>query len=245
MEENRSQMEETMPVALVTGASAGLGRALATALAHRQWTLILDARTEAPLVRVATELSRYTEVLALTGDVSIARHRTQLLAAIEQVGHLDLLVNNASTLGPSPMPALTRFDLADLSEIYHVNVIAPLGLIQASLPSLAESDGIIVNISSDAAIEHYEGWGGYGSAKAALDHLTGTLAAEHPTLHWYAVDPGDMRTAMHQKAFPGEDISDRPLPETVVPALLNLIDTRPPNGRYRAAEFAASQGLPS
>jgi short-subunit dehydrogenase len=238
-------MEETMPVALVTGASAGLGKALATALARRQWTLILDARTDVTLASVTAELSRDTEVVAVTGDVSIAAHRAQLLAVIEQVGRLDLLVNNASTLGPSPMPALTHLDLAELSEIYHVNVIAPLGLIQASLPTLTESDGIVLNISSDAAIEHYVGWGGYGSAKAALDYITGTLAAENPQLHWYAVDPGDMRTAMHQRAFPGEDISDRPLPETVVPALLNLIDTRPASGRYRAADFALTQGLAS
>jgi short-subunit dehydrogenase len=232
-----------MPVALITGASAGLGRALATSLARRGWTLVIDARNSDRLNRVADELSALTEVIALPGDVSVRQHREQLHAAVLAAGRLDLLVNNASTLGPSPLPGLAELDLAQLSEIYHINVTAPLGLIQLTLPILTESDGIVVNISSDAGVEHYERWGGYGSAKSALDHLTGTLAAEHPALRFYAVDPGDMRTAMHQAAFPGEDISDRPEPEVVVPHLLSLIDARPASGRYRAAEFATAEGL--
>jgi NAD(P)-dependent dehydrogenase (short-subunit alcohol dehydrogenase family) len=234
-----------MPVALVTGASAGLGRALATELARRQWTLVLDARTEPALSLAAAELSRYTEVHAVSGDVSIAAHRAELAVAIDRIGRLDLLVNNASALGPTPLPSLAELPLVELSELLHVNLTAPLGLVQLMLPMLAEYDGTIVNISSDAAIEHYPGWGGYGAAKAALDHLTATLAEENPGLHWYAVDPGDMRTAMHQRAFPGEDISDRPLPESVVGPLLTLLDARPPSGRYRAADFAITQGIAS
>jgi NAD(P)-dependent dehydrogenase (short-subunit alcohol dehydrogenase family) len=234
-----------MPVALITGASAGLGKALATALARRGWTLLMDARTPEPLARIRDELAELTEVHALTGDVANRPHREALAAKVQELGRLDLLVNNASTLGPTPLPRLTELDIAALSEIYHVNVSAPLALIQLTLPNLLASDGLVINISSDAAIEHYEGWGGYGSAKAALDHLTGTLAAEHSQLHWYALDPGDMRTAMHQAAFPGDDISDRPVPEAVVPSVLNLIDIRPPSGRYRAAAFATREGIAS
>ncbi|HEY2041668.1 MAG TPA: SDR family oxidoreductase [Jatrophihabitans sp.] len=226
-----------MPVALVTGASAGLGLALAKELARRQWSLVIDARDAKRLYRVADELSQLTEVNAVAGDVSVHQHRVELAAAVEAIGRLDLLVNNASTLGPTPLPPLSQLPLDELSEIMHVNVTGALGLIQLLLGRLRDSGGSIINISSDAAIEHYEGWGGYGAAKSALDHLTGTLAAENPGTPFYAVDPGDMRTAMHQAAFPGEDISDRPLPETVVPGLLALIETRPPSGRYRAADL--------
>ncbi len=232
-----------MPVALITGASTGLGRATATALADRGWNLVIDARNGGRLYPVADELSRVTRVTAVAGDVSVQRHRDELLLAVAEFGRLDVLINNASTLGPTPLPALADLDLADLSEVFAINVAAPLGLIQLSLPLLRASDGVVVNMSSDAAIEHYEGWGGYGAAKSALDHLTGTLAAENPTLRFYAVDPGDMRTDMHQAAFPGEDISDRPVPESVVPSLLHLIDSRPASGRYRATEFATTQGI--
>jgi NAD(P)-dependent dehydrogenase (short-subunit alcohol dehydrogenase family) len=230
-----------MTAALITGGSAGLGRALAIALAGRGWDLVIDARGAELLAATSAELRAlpgHGAVLPVAGDIAEAAHRDQLAAAVETLGRLDLLVNNASTLGPTPLPGLAELQIADLDRIYQVNVHAPLALFQLLLPALAESGGMLVNISSDAAVAHYEGWGGYGSAKAALDHLTLTLAAEHPALRCYAVDPGDMRTAMHQAAFPGEDISDRPLPESVVPGLLELIDNRPASGRYRAADLA-------
>ncbi|GAA2528469.1 SDR family NAD(P)-dependent oxidoreductase [Pilimelia columellifera] len=226
-----------MPVAVITGASAGLGRALATALAARGWDLILTGRRAGPLATVAAGLGG--AATAVTGDVADPAHRAQIAGAASAAGRLDLLVNNASALGPTPLPRLAALTPADLIKIYDTNVAAPLGLVQAVLPLLLRSDAAIVNVSSDAAVEHYPGWGGYGAAKSALDHLTGTLAAEIPELRWYAVDPGDMRTAMHQAAFPGEDISDRPPPETVVPALLRLVDARPASGRYRASSLLA------
>ena len=217
-----------MPTALVTGASAGLGRALAAALVSRKWTVIGDGRDAAALHRASEEIG----FTAVPGDVADPAHRAALAEAVGP--RLDLLVNNASTLGPSPLPPLARYPLADLEVVFRVNVLAPLALVQLLLPVL---DGVLIDVSSDAAVEAYEGWGGYGSAKAALDQLTAVLGAEHPGLSVYAVDPGDMRTAMHQAAFPGEDISDRPLPETSVPAFLRLLDERPPSGRYRAADL--------
>jgi NAD(P)-dependent dehydrogenase (short-subunit alcohol dehydrogenase family) len=226
-----------MPVALITGASKGLGRALARALAERGWALVLDARGVDALDAVARELPFAS---AVAGDVTDPRHREALAAAVREYGRLDLLINNASYLGPSPMPSLAEYPLGELSRVYEANVIAPLALVQNLLPLLAER-AVIMNITSDASIEPYEGWGGYGSAKAALDHLTAILAAEQPTYSVYAVDPGDMRTDMHQAAFPGEDISDRPRPEAVAPALLRLLDQRPPSGRYRAREFAGDE----
>jgi NAD(P)-dependent dehydrogenase (short-subunit alcohol dehydrogenase family) len=235
-------MTTNRPVALVTGASAGLGLALIRGLADRGWTLIIDARGGAPLTAAAESVADRTSVVAIDGDVADPDHRARLKAAVDDLGRLDLLVNNASYLGPSPQPALAEYPLDELRRVYEVDVIAPIALTQLLLPVLTESGGIVVNISSDAAVEPYEGWGGYGSAKAALDHATAILAAEHPELSVYAVDPGDMRTAMHQAAFPGEDISDRPEPETVVPAFLRLLDTRPPSGRYRAADL--SSGTP-
>ena len=234
-----------MPVAVITGASAGLGRALSLALARRGWSLVIDARGADRLRAVAEELSELTEVAAIPGDVVLPDHRGQLARAVADHGRLDLLVNNASTLGPTPLHVLVDLEPADLSEILRIDAIAPLALIQLLLPAVTASDGLIVNISSDAAVSAYQGWGGYGAAKAALDHLTGTLAAENPATRFYAVDPGDMRTAMHQAAFPGEDISDRPEPESVVPSLLRLIDLRPPSGRYRAAEFVQPRGIAS
>jgi NAD(P)-dependent dehydrogenase (short-subunit alcohol dehydrogenase family) len=225
-----------MPVALITGASAGLGLATARALAVRHWTLIIDARGEAALHRAAAELPG---AVAIAGDVADPAHRQELADAVDKAGGLDLLVNNASYLGPSPMPSLADYPLDVLERVYRVDVFAPLALTQLLLPRLAASGGTVVNVSSDAAVEAYEGWGGYGSAKAALDHLTAILAAEHPDLHVYAFDPGDMRTDMHQQAFPGEDISDRPEPETVVPKLLHLVDSRLASGRYRASEVPA------
>jgi NAD(P)-dependent dehydrogenase (short-subunit alcohol dehydrogenase family) len=223
-----------MSVALITGASKGLGRALARVLADRGWTLVLDARGAAALEAVAHELP---DAIAVPGDVTNPRHRKELTAAVRERGRLSLLVNNASYLGPSPMPGLGEYPLDEFAWVFEVDVIAPLALIQQVLPLFAEHAAVL-NISSDAAVEPYAGWGGYGSAKAALDHLSAIMAAEHPELSVYAVDPGDMRTDMHQAAFPGEDISDRPEPETVVPALLRLLDERPPSGRYQARALA-------
>jgi NAD(P)-dependent dehydrogenase (short-subunit alcohol dehydrogenase family) len=226
-----------MPTAIVTGASRGLGLALARALAERRWRLVIDAREAGTLDEVATELARSTDVAALAGDVSDPEHRASLIAAAGD--RIDLLVNNASVLGPSPQPALADYPLDTLEHVYRVNVLAPLALVQLALPKLA-AEARIVNVSSDAAVEPYEGWGGYGSAKAALDHLTAILAVEHHDLRVYAVDPGDMNTRMHQEAFPGEDISDRPPPETSVPGLLALIEGELPSGRYQARALAGA-----
>ena len=226
------------PVALITGASAGLGLALAHGLADRGWTLVIDARGAGPLKDAADALANRTDVVPLAGDVVDPEHRLDLVDVVNQLGRLDLLVNNASYLGPSPLQAIAAADLDELRRVYEVDVLAPIALTQALLPPLTTASGVLINVSSDAAVEAYETWGGYGSAKAALDHATRVLAAEHPALAVYAVDPGDLRTAMHQAAFPGEDISDRPEPATVVPAFLKLLDSRPASGRYRAAEFA-------
>jgi NAD(P)-dependent dehydrogenase (short-subunit alcohol dehydrogenase family) len=226
-----------MRVALITGASKGLGRALAGALADRGWALVVDARGEGELKAAAQELSRRTEVRAVPGDVADDDHRRALAAAAAEFGQLDLLVNNASVLGPSPLPRLADYPLDALAEVYRVNVLSPLALIQRVLPALKASGGRILNITSDAAVEGYEGWGGYGSSKAALEQLTNVLSAEHPELRIYRVDPGDMRTQMHQDAFPDEDISDRPLPDVAVPGLLQLIEGDLPSGRYQAQKL--------
>ena len=225
-----------MPTALITGASAGLGRALAQALARQHWTLVVDARGADRLRDVAHGLATETDVVAIAGSVTDPSHRAALLAAVERIGRLDLLVHNASELGASPQPPLNDLDAETFVRVLQTNVVAPVQLTRALLPRLAAEGGVVVTISSDAAVEHHEGWGAYGASKAALDHVTATFAAEHPELRWYAVDPGDMRTDMHQAAFPDEDISDRPLPETVVPALVGLLRSRPPSGRYRAAD---------
>jgi NAD(P)-dependent dehydrogenase (short-subunit alcohol dehydrogenase family) len=224
-----------MPVALITGASRGLGLALARALAGRGWTLVIDARGEEELELARTELARLTDVVALAGDVADPWHRGALVEAAGP--RLDLLVNNASLLGPSPQPPLAEYPLDVLEEVYRVNLLAPLAFVQLALPLLAPG-GRILNITSDAAVEAYEGWGGYGSSKAALEQLTAVLAAEHPMLRVYAVDPGDMSTRMQQEAFPGEDVSDRPPPEESVPGLLALIEGDLPSGRYAARELA-------
>ncbi len=223
--------ESTQPVAVVTGGSRGLGRALVETLTERGWQVITDARRAADLAGLPTA------VRAVAGDVTDAAHRQALADAVAECGRLDLLVNNASDLGPSPLPPLARYPLAALREVYETDVFAPLALAQLLLPRLRTAGGLVVNVSSDAAVEPYEGWGGYGPAKAALDHLSAILAAEEPDVRVYAVDPGDMRTDMHQAAFPGEDISDRPEPAAVVPAFLRLVDERPPSGRIRAAEL--------
>ncbi len=226
-----------MPTALITGASKGLGRAVTHALAERGWTLIVDARGGDEL-RSATQ--GLADVTVIPGDVTDPRHRTELAEAAAGRGRVDALINNASTLGVSPLPQLADYPLDALRTVYETNVIAPLALIQLLAEPLTEAGGTIVNVSSDAAVEAYPGWGGYGSAKAGLDQLTAVLAAEEPRLRCYAFDPGDMRTEMHQLAFPGEDISDRAEPHTVVPALLRLLDERPPSGRYRAADLLAA-----
>jgi NAD(P)-dependent dehydrogenase (short-subunit alcohol dehydrogenase family) len=223
-----------MPTAIITGASRGLGLELARALVQDGWRLVIDARGGVELERAQAELG---DVVAIAGDVTDPAHRAALVQAAGE--SIELLVNNASTLGPSPQPQLARYPLAELERVYRVNVLAPLALVQLALPRLA-TGARIVNVTSDAAVEPYAGWGGYGSAKAALDQLSAVLAAEHPGLRVYAVDPGDMRTQMHQEAFPGEDISDRPPPSESVPGLLALIDGSLPSGRYRARELVAA-----
>jgi NAD(P)-dependent dehydrogenase (short-subunit alcohol dehydrogenase family) len=229
-----------MDIALITGASRGLGLALAQALADRGHGLAIDARGSEALEEARAELAQKTAVTAIAGDVADPRHREELVAAAARMGRLRVLVNNASVLGPSPQPALADYPLEVLESVYRINVLAPLGLIQLALPALAP-DGVIVNITSDAAVEDYPGWGGYGSAKAALDQLTNVLAAERPELRVYRADPGDMRTQMHQEAFPGEDISDRPRPEASVPGLLRLIAADLPSGRYRVRDLHRSE----
>jgi NAD(P)-dependent dehydrogenase (short-subunit alcohol dehydrogenase family) len=227
------------PVAIVTGASRGFGRAVTAALLDRGWTVVADARRGHELKATVAERNS-DRLIALPGDVTDASHRDALLDAALGAGALGLLVNNASRLGPSPQPALRDYPIDELRDVYETNVFAPLALIRAALPALAEHAGVIVNLSSDAAVEPYAGWGGYGSSKAALDQLSAVLAAEVAAVRVYAFDPGDMRTEMHQAAFPGEDISDRAEPESVVPALLHLLETRPAPGRYRAADLALS-----
>jgi NAD(P)-dependent dehydrogenase (short-subunit alcohol dehydrogenase family) len=231
---------------VITGASRGLGLALARTLAARGWALVLDARGAPALEAAARELATRTDVVALPGDVADPAHRAALAAAVDRRGRLDLLVNNASVLGPSPQPAVADYPLAELRRVYEVNLLAPVGLIQLLLPALRRAGGRIVNVSSDAAVEPYPGWGGYGSTKAALDQLSAVLAAEQPDLRVYRFDPGDMRTDLHQQAFPGEDISDRPEPAAVVPALLRLVNGDLPSGRYRAAELTGPPaGVPA
>lgn len=234
-----TRFENTLPVAIVTGASRGFGRAVTAALLDRGWVVVGDARRAADLETTARELNS-SQLVALPGDVTDASHRDALVAAAINAGPLRLLVNNASRLGPSPQPALSDYPASELWAVYHTNLFAPLALIQAALPALIDNAGVIVNLTSDAAVEPYPGWGGYGSSKAALDQLSAILAAEVSAVPVYAFDPGDMRTEMHQAAFPGEDISDCADPESVVPALLRLLDTRPAAGRYRAADLTLS-----
>jgi NAD(P)-dependent dehydrogenase (short-subunit alcohol dehydrogenase family) len=226
--------------ALITGASRGLGLALARQLAQQQWTLILDARGTEALEEARIELARHTTVIALVGDINDKAHRRALMKAAKDVNGLDAVVNNASMLGPSPQPELLAYPLDILEQVYRTNVLAPLALLQ-EVHSLLKPAAHILNITSDAGVEAYPGWGGYGSSKAALEQLSAILAAENPTLHVYWVDPGDMRTQMHQEAFPGEDISDRPLPEESVPGLLALLTGERPSGRYSARALTATR----
>ena len=228
-----------MPRVLITGGSAGLGRALAAGLADEGWDVVITGRQRERLDDVAAELG--PRVTAVAGDVTDPGHRDRLAEVVAD--GLDLLVNNASTLGwsglgTSPLVPVQELTSTVLRHVWETNVVAPVALIRTLRP-LLRAGGAVIDITSDAAAEHYETWGAYAASKAALEHLTLTLAAEDPAVRWYAVDPGDLRTQMQQDAFPGEDISDRPLPETVVPAFLALIDRRPPSGRYRAADLTA------
>jgi NAD(P)-dependent dehydrogenase (short-subunit alcohol dehydrogenase family) len=234
--------EHLSKTALITGASRGLGLALARRLAREGWTLIISARSAGDLDAARAELAELTRVVAVPGDVRSEEHRRALAGAARDAGGLDALVNNASILGPSPQPELLDYPLDVLEEVYRANTIAPLALIQAVRQEL-KPGARILNISSDAAVEPYEGWGGYGSSKAALEQLSAILAAENRSLHVYWADPGDMRTRMHQEAYPGEDISDRPLPEESVPGLIELLTGDLPSGRYDArALIHANEG---
>jgi NAD(P)-dependent dehydrogenase (short-subunit alcohol dehydrogenase family) len=225
-----------MALAIVTGASRGLGLALSRELAQRGWSLVIDARGADALAAARDELAELTDVVGLPGDVADDGHRRELVAAAD--GRLDLLVNNASLLG-APLPPLASYPLEELERVFRANVLAPLALVQLVLPLLGPG-GRILNVTSDAAVEAYEGWGGYGASKAALEQLTSVLAAEHPELRIYAVDPGDMNTQMQQEAYPGEDVSDRPPPEESVPGLLALVEGDLPSGRYRAGDLSAA-----
>lgn len=224
------------PVALVTGASRGLGHAVTTRLVADGWHVVVDARDGARLT-VAARSWPPSQVTARHGDVADPAHRKDLTDAVSSLGRLDLLVNNASVLGPSPQPTLANYPLDVLEHVYSVNVFGPLALVQLMLPWLRDAGGRIVNISSDAAVEAYAGWGGYGSAKAALDQVSAVLAAELPAVRVYSFDPGDMATDLQQQAFPDEDVSDRADPDTVVPALLQLVRGDLASGRYRAADL--------
>ena len=221
--------------ALITGASRGLGLALARELAQRGWTLIMDGRDPQALELARRELAWSSKVVAIAGDIGDPGHRRKLASAAAKLGGLRALVNNASMLGPSPQPELLDYPLDVLEQVYRTNVVAQLGVIQAVREYLGDG-ACVINVTSDAGVEDYPGWGGYGSSKAALEQVSHILAAENP--HWrvYWVDPGDMRTQMHQEAFPGEDISDRPLPEESLPGFLALLEGSLPSGRYQARQ---------
>ena len=215
--------------AVVTGGSRGFGRAVATVLVKAGWEVVIDGRDAELLHATASEIG----ATAIPGDIADPDHRRLLV----ERPRVDLLVNNAGTLGPSPLPPLAEFPLDQLRAVFEANVVAQLALIQLALPALRHSNGAIVNVTSDAAVEAYEGWGGYGASKAALEQLSSVLAAENPDIRVWSLDPGDMRTQMHQDAFPGADISDRPEPDVPAPAVLALAEHRPPSGRVRASDL--------
>ena len=237
-----------MSVAIVTGASRGLGEAISTGLASTGWSLVIDGRDADALAATEDRMALIMagdNLRAVPGDITDPDHRRDLVEAAAALGGLDLLINNAGTLGASPLPPVADYPLDELRAALEVNVVAQLGLIQAALPLLLASPRPrLINVTSDAAVEPYEGWSGYGAGKAALEHLGAVLAVERPALTVWSVDPGDLRTAMHQAAFPGEDISDRPEPATVVPAFLDLIVSDRPSGRYRANDLAPSEPAP-
>jgi len=226
-----------MKNALITGASRGLGLALARRLAQDGWGLVMDARGGEALQQAQAALQTKTSVTAIAGSVTEAAHRARLAEAAHELGGLDAVVNNASFLGPSPQPTLLEYPLEVLEGVYRTNLIAPLGVLQA-IREILRPNACILNVTSDAGKEAYGGWGGYGSSKAALEHLSSILAEENPGLRVYWVDPGDMQTQMQQEAFPAEDISDRALPDESVPGLMALIEGSRPSGRYRARELA-------
>ena len=229
---------ESRRTAIVTGGSRGFGRAVAAELAGQDWVVLIDGRDRLAVEDAAQAIG----AVAVPGDVTDAAHRRELVRTAQQsTGRLDLVVNNASSLGPSPLPRLERYPLEELGEVLRTNVVSPLGLVQEALPLLRASGGAVLNVTSDAAVEGYAGWGGYGASKAALEQLSRVLAEEEPSLPVWWLDPGDMRTRMHQDAFPGEDISDRPEPETVAPAVVRLLGVRPPSGRIRAADLLAER----
>lgn len=223
--------------ALITGASRGLGLALARGLAAHGWNLIITARDAGRLRVVRDELAAITHVASLAGDVIDPKHREALAVLARGHAGLDAVVNNAGLLGPSPQPGLLEYPLETLVEVFLANVLAPLAVLQ-ELRAELKPGARIVNVTSDAAVNAYEGWGGYGASKAALEQLSAVLAVENRDLRVYWVDPGDMRTDMHQAAYPGEDISDRPLPETRVPAFLRILEDDLPSGRYAAGDLA-------
>jgi NAD(P)-dependent dehydrogenase (short-subunit alcohol dehydrogenase family) len=246
-------------IAVITGASRGLGLALARGLAAEGWSLVIDARDGQALDAAAASIRDAAgpaaiSVTALAGDITDPAHRAALAAAaenpgpgharsdrvMEDLGGPDLLINNAGTLGASPLPAIADYPVGELRAAFEVNVLAPIALTQLLLPGLRRRGGAVLNITSDAGVEAYAGWGGYGAAKAALEQASNVLAAEEGLVRVWWVDPGDLRTRMQQQAFPGEDISDRPLPDTVIPAFIRLVTQRMPNGRYRAAELMPS-----
>jgi NAD(P)-dependent dehydrogenase (short-subunit alcohol dehydrogenase family) len=229
-----------MSIAIVTGGSRGLGRALTAGLLAEGWEVIIDGRNAAALAAAAAELRARApgRLVALAGDVTDEDHRQALLAEAERRGGLDLLVNNAGILGPSPLPAVADVRPEDLRQVLEVNLVAPARLLAQALPQLRARAGAAINITSDAAVEPYPGWGAYGAAKAGIEQLGAVLGAEEPEVRSWTVDPGDLRTDMHQLAFPGEDISDRPRPEAVVPAFVELVRRRPPSGRYRLSDLA-------
>jgi NAD(P)-dependent dehydrogenase (short-subunit alcohol dehydrogenase family) len=226
----------TERTALITGASRGLGLALARGLAARGWNLIITARDPERLRLVRNELARVTHVAALAGDVTDRVHREALAVLARGHAGLDAVVNNAGALGPSPQPVLLDYPLETLVDVFQVNVLAPLGILQAVRDQL-KPGARVINVTSDAGTTAYPGWGGYGSSKAALEQLSAVLAVESPELKVYWIDPGDMRTDMHQAAFPGQDISDRPLPDASVPGFIALLESDLPSGRYSAAEL--------
>ncbi len=235
-------MTTTAPTATITGASRGLGLALAHSLAGDGWALVVDARHAPDLATATALLEPRTTVIPVVGDITDEVHRTDLAIAAQSLGGLDLLVLNAGTLGPSPLPPLAQLRLGDLRTTLEANLVAQLGVVQALLPHLRPA-ATIVAVTSDAAVEPYEGWGAYAAAKAGFEQVAAILGTERPDLRVLRVDPGDMRTQMHQDAFPGEDISDRPLPEASIPGLRRLIDHPFPSGRYRVADVPVPLGV--